>query len=112
MSEQRFDFRAKDKLRGSVAIVERLFAQAVAREKKCLVAGIPNSHREHAIGLAYAIGAMLFIQMQQRFNIAVGAKSMSLGFQFTTQLPVVVDFAVANNPDGAVFVGHRLPSAC
>jgi hypothetical protein len=46
--------------------------------------------------------------MDNGFGIALGAVTMTAGFQPNSQLTMVVDFPVVNNPKTLVFIGDRL----
>src|SRR6266576_360071 len=46
--------------------------------------------------------------MDYSFGIALGAVPMTSGFQPGTQLTMVVDFPVVNNPKTLVFIADRL----
>ena len=46
-----------------------------------------------------------------RFGVAVGAEAVAGAFEPAAQLAEVVDLAVEDDPDRAVFVGHRLMPA-
>src|SRR5215475_6835583 len=49
--------------------------------------------------------------MYDRLRVARSPVSMAARFQLGTQVAVVVDFAVENDPDAVVFVRHRLATA-
>src|SRR5262245_29276739 len=55
--------------------------------------------------------AGFFVEMQNRFGVATAPIAVTGRGQLGPQLGVVVDFAVVDNPDGAVFVAHRLKTA-
>src|SRR5260370_1123190 len=58
-----------------------------------------------------AVFAVLFIQMQNGFCIAVGGITMALPCQQRAEIRIVVDFTVKHNPDTAVLISHRLMSS-
>src|SRR5260370_209570 len=58
-----------------------------------------------------AVFAVLFIQMQNGFCIAVGGITMALPCQQRAEIRIVVDFTVNHNPDAAVLISHRLMSS-
>ena len=50
--------------------------------------------------------------MDQHLGIGmVRAEAVSLGVEFATQFAMVIDFAVEDDPDRPVLVGHRLMAA-
>ena len=54
---------------------------------------------------------ILFVKINDRFRIARGSVSVASLFERASMVAVVVDFAVVDDPDGIVFVSHRLVSA-
>jgi len=52
--------------------------------------------------------AILFEEVDDRFRVAVGAVLMAFGDQGLAQGAVVVDFAVEDDPERAIFVGDGL----
>src|SRR5215469_66032 len=58
--------------------------------------------------MLHTIVAVLFIKVNDGLGVAVGAVLMPLRLQAETQFRVVIDFAVKDNPDIPIFVGHRL----
>src|SRR5262249_17894458 len=52
----------------------------------------------------------LLVEMQDGFGVAAGPVVVAGGRQFRPQFGMIVDFAVVDDPDAAVFVGHRLVS--
>src|SRR5262249_4647806 len=64
---------------------------------------------EHAIELVQEIEAAVFVQMNDDFGVAmVGGKPVSGALELLAQLDVVVDLAVEDDRNGAVFVEDRL----
>src|SRR5262245_62069272 len=54
---------------------------------------------------------MLFVKVNDRLGVANGPVPVPALFQSGTQIAVVVDFAVENDPDAVVFIRHRLAPA-
>src|SRR5262245_47330557 len=50
--------------------------------------------------------------MDNHFGIAGRAEYVPAGFELGTQLPKVVNFPVKGDPDGPIFVTHRLTCHC
>ena len=69
---------------------------------------VVNDKGKLAIDLVKEIHPMLFVQVQQDFNIRVGAKAMALLDQYFFQLEIVEDLAIAHQHHGPVFVVDRL----
>ena len=58
-----------------------------------------------------AVGAPLFVGVDDGFGVGVGAEEVAARDELAAQLDVVVDLAVEDDPDGLVLVGHRLAAA-
>ena len=69
---------------------------------------IPDSEREHAAKVLDAVLAILLVEMNDGFGVALGAIVMAARDQALAQNAVVVDLAVENDPKCAVFVAERL----
>ena len=52
--------------------------------------------------------AVFFVEVDNGFSVAVGAVDMAARLKLRPQFGVVVDFAVEDDPQGAVFVAERL----
>ena len=89
-------------------IVERLDAQAVPGAEKSTGVLVPDGEREHAAEVRDAVRAVLLIGVQDGFGVAMGCVAMAGGFQARAEIGVVEDLSVVDNPETAVFVGHRL----
>ena len=53
-------------------------------------------------------GAVFFVKMRQSFSVRGAAKGVPARLRVGAQLTVIVDFAVEDNRDAAVFVEGRL----
>ncbi len=53
-----------------------------------------------------AIGAFLFVKMDDDFGIGIRREVVALALQLPAKFGEVVDFAVVGDPDRAVFVAH------
>ena len=69
---------------------------------------IPQGKGKHAPQMLYAITAIFFIQVENRFRVRTAAISVAAAFQFRPELRVVINLAVKGDPDGAIFIAHRL----
>ena len=108
MLQQRFDLGSENYLTLGDTIVQRLFTHPVAGEKQGIVSAIPEGEGEHAVERVQATRAALFIEMHDHFRVRMGAKPVAFVFKLLSQLLVVVNLTVEADPDGFVFVGHRL----
>ena len=89
-------------------VVERLDAEAVAREHEPAAARIPQGHREHAAEPLEAVLAELLVQMDDDLDVAGGREAVSASLQLGAQLDEVVELAVADDGDAAVLARDRL----
>ena len=105
---QAFQLAGEVEAGARLRVVKRLLAEAIAHQQDLLLLRIPDAVREHAAQLVQAVGAFLFIEVDDGFGVAVGAEAMALGDELLAQFLVVVDLAVEDDPDAAVFVGDRL----
>ncbi len=89
-------------------IEQRLHAEPVAREKQGLLWLVPKCKGEHAAKALDARLAPGFPGVHDDFRVTAGAEHVAQRRQFRDQLAVVVDLAVENDDDRAVFVEQRL----
>ena len=85
-------------------VIKRLDAQAVAGDEEAPAARVPDCEGKHTTQVLHAIWSVLFVQVNDRLGVAVGAVVVTLSLQFFAQGGMVVDFTVENNPHGSVFV--------
>src|SRR5262249_60057357 len=79
-----------------------------AREEQSCDGGSLDGKGQHSAQMVDAVLAVFFIQKEDRFGVAVGSITMAAMFQLGTEMRIVVNFTIKNNPDGAVLIGHRL----
>src|SRR5579863_969182 len=108
MREEHFDFRSEDQPLGTEILVERLDAQAIARQEKSLAARVPDGEGEHSAQVLHAVASVLFVEVDDGFGVAMGAVDVAAGLKLRSQFGVVVDFAVEDDPGGSVFVAKWL----
>ena len=92
-------------------IVERLFAEAVAGQKQFLVPVVPDGQGEHPVEVFGRTLFDLFVQVDNYFGVAVGGEAMPLFHQVFAEFPVIVNLAVKNDLNAAVFIAQRLRAA-
>jgi hypothetical protein len=83
----------------------------VAHEHQPLFRSVVERDREHAVQSARELYALLFPEVDDDLGIGIRRETMTLRLELGAQLEVVVDFAVVEDGDGAVFVEDRLMSA-
>src|SRR5690348_7744911 len=108
MRQQRLQLGREGECLPVAPIVERLHAEPVAREQQLATPPIPEREGEHPVQPLQTRAAPLLVRVQDDLAIAARAKVMSGPLQCWRQLAKVVDLAVEDKPERAVFVRHRL----
>lgn len=109
-SEDRFDLGSEVEATFVTSPEKGFFSEAVAGEKQSLPPRIPKGHGEHPIELLDDTLAPLLVSMDDDFRVGSGAKAVG-AHKLTAQALEVVDLAVQNHLDRAIFVWHRLTSS-
>jgi hypothetical protein len=94
-----------------VEIVQRLYTEAVARQKETLPVSVPDRKGEHSAQVVYAIRPEFFVQMNDGFGVGLRVKGMPPPLEVSAKVAVVVDLAVVDDPHRAVLVVDRLAAA-
>ncbi len=106
---ERFQLRAEDQRAvGEPGVVERLHAEAVAREEERLAVAVPESEGEHAAEAFHAALAPCLPRVDDHLGVALRPENVSERHELGDQLLEVVDLAVEDDDDGAVLVVERL----
>jgi hypothetical protein len=92
-------------------IVEGPDSQPVPTEKQALVSLVPKSQCKLPVQVFQKLRALFLIKMNQDFRIRVRIEMMTSGYKILSEIGVVKDLAVVDNPDGAIFVMNGLVSA-
>ncbi len=92
-------------------VVERLLAEAVARDEKCLAIAVPESEHVHAREALDALLTPLLPCVHDDLGVRVRAEAVAKGLQLVRQALEVVDLAVERDHDRMVFVAERLRPA-
>jgi hypothetical protein len=92
-------------------VVERLDAEAVAREHQPAPARVPQRDTEHAAQLVHEARPALLVEVHEHLRVAAGREAVAALLEARHQLAVVVDLAVLDDVDGAVLVRDRLVAA-
>ncbi len=106
--EDRLDFRPEEQPVVCHRPVDRLDAQAIAREQQPRPARIPDRKREHPPQPVHAVVPPLLVRVHDCFGIGSRAIPVSGRFEIRTHIGMVVDLAVEDDPDRLVLVGERL----
>ncbi len=67
----------------SAAVIQRLDAQAVARQKQHALAQVPNGESEHADEVLDAMLAPFGVSLEDDFGVALGEEVVTLGQQIS-----------------------------
>ncbi len=108
MSEEGLDFRRERDEPVRTVDEQRLLAGPIARDRQATVALVPDRQREHPVELVDGVGALLLVQVDDRFRVALRSEPVAARDETRAQILEVVDLAVEDEPDRAVLVGHRL----
>ena len=76
-----------------------------------MLAAIPYRESEHAAKIAHAIVAVFFVCVNDGFRVGSGGKLMAPADQIGREIGIVVDLAVEDDRNGAVFIEDRLLAA-
>ena len=110
--EQSLDLRCARESMTAAAVVQRLLAEMIARREQPAALRVPQHKCKHPAQVPQQIVAVPLVKGENHFAVAAGAECVAdLAFQSLAMLLVIVDFAVADQPDGAVGVGERLVTA-
>jgi len=92
-------------------IEERLLAEAVAGHEQPAAAGVPESEGEHAAQMGDTVVAILFVEVEDGFGVAVRTELVTATLEIPAERPEVVDLPVEHHAQRAVLVRHRLVRA-
>jgi hypothetical protein len=93
------------------AVVERLDPEAVPGEHKRALPRVPEREREHTPQLSDELRAVLLVEVDEHFGVALGGEPMAAPLETVPELAVVVDLAVLDDMDRPVFVSDWLIAA-
>ena len=94
-----------------LGVVQRLDADAVAGEEQRAAPSIPQRDAEHPAQVRERVLAPLLVGVHDGLGIGIRVERVPVRDELRAQLAVVVDLAVEDHPDGAVFVANRLVAA-
>src|SRR5436309_15515439 len=91
-----------------VHVVQRLDAEAIARQKQLLLAAVPDRECKHASQPVHRAGTLLLIQAKDGLGVTAGAVAVAASLQGGAKVEVVVDLAVVHDVERSGLVVHRL----
>src|SRR3954463_6465169 len=86
-------------------------AHPISREEQRFVSLVPDRQGEHAPQISGTISSPLVVSMNDGLGITVGIKAMAAALEVLPELAIVINFAVVDNPGGAISVVNRLLTA-
>src|SRR5262249_37736149 len=112
MALQRRHLRREDNTRAGGTVIERLFAKAIAHQKKAAGGSLAIGKGEHSVdALDRAPHALATNEMKKGFRIGMVAQSDAALPQFGRESPVAVYFAIINKCVSRGFIDTRLCAA-
>ena len=111
MSEDRLEFRGEQQFLGVAVDVEWFDAEPVAGQQQPAARAVPDREGEHAAQPLDQPLPFVLVKVDDHFGVALSAETMAAGLQPGAELLIVVDLAVKDDLDGAVFVADRLVAA-
>ena len=108
MREQRLELGAEQQRVSEVGVVERLLAESVTSEQQAPVLLVPECEREHAVEPLDTARSVILVQVDDHLGVGVRCEAMAALHEIRAQLAVVVDLAVLDDLERAVFVADRL----
>lgn len=111
MLQQGLQFRTENQGPVVPVVVQRLYADVVARQEQALVFFVPDGEREHPVNFLQHVHAVLGVGVYQGFGIATCLKRMSERRQFLAQRGEIVDFTVEYDSDVSITAEHGLRAA-
>src|ERR1017187_554226 len=111
MFEERFDFAGEGESAPVPVVVEGLLAEAIAGTEELTGILIPDGKGEHATEAEDAIGAVLLEGVEDGFGVGASGVAVAGLLEGGAEGGVVEDFAVENDEEGGVLIGHGLVAA-
>src|SRR4051812_46049287 len=111
MLEQRHELGSENQLAIYFRVKQWFLDHPIARKEQRLVALVPDRQGEHAPQIPGTISSPLVVSMNDGLGVAVGIKAMAAALEVLAEFAIVIDFAVVDNPGGAIGVVNRLLTA-
>src|SRR5262245_62271815 len=94
VGQQPLQLRGEEKMVAELRVKERLFADAISRQKEPTTTLIPDSEGEHSAQSGQTTFAPLLIGVDDRFRIRARAETVAQAFKLAAEMLKVVDLAV------------------
>src|SRR5262245_58594212 len=109
--QKRFDFRREYERVGAGRVIERLYSQSISGTKQFRANAIPDREREHSLEPTDARLSPFDIRVQQHLGVSSRDEAVSSRLQLRSELLVIVDFAIEDDPRSPVRGTHWLEAA-
>ena len=106
--QQGANFRSEEEQAGRRVVIEWLYTQPVACQKKPFLPRIPQRKSEHSGETTKARLAPLPVSLEEHFRVPGGAEAMAQFLEFAADLLEIVDFSVKDQPIACLRIMHRL----
>ena len=106
--QKALDLTAIDQAVPHHAIVQRLDAKEVARQKQALLLCVPDGKRKHPAQMVEHLGAPFLKAVHDRLRIGVRIELMTRGDQLFSQVLIIINLAVEGDHQRAVLIVNRL----
>src|SRR5205807_10146133 len=103
-----FKLRGENQLICIAVDVERLDTEAVAAKHEPSLLAVPEREGKHTPELVDQPLSFLLIKVDQNLGITLRSENVPLSAKPGPQIFEVVDFAVEDDPDRAIFIRQRL----
>src|SRR5450759_2341041 len=104
--EKGFDFAGEGEDASIPVVVEGLLTEAITGTEELAGILIPDSEGEHAAEAEEALGAVLLVGVEDGFGVGAAGVAVAGLLEGGAEGGVVEDFAVENDEEGGVFIGH------
>src|SRR5262249_34409866 len=108
---QRLQLRRETDFRSDARVVQRLLAEAVARENEDAGIAIPERECEHAVYECEPVDPVTCKMVQQHLSVTVRFEDNDFAAEIPSKVLEVIDFAVEYDSKTPVRRGHRLVTA-
>jgi hypothetical protein len=106
--DQRFEFGSEVEAIAVFGVVEWFDPGAISREDQGPGTAVPEGDAEHAAQPGETVVAPLLVGVDDRLGIAGRIEPVTERFELLSELAVIVDFAVEDDPGRLVFAMDRL----
>jgi hypothetical protein len=103
-----FDLRAPNEISIFEVVVKGLNSQSVPGKDQPLMSFVIDGESKHPPQKIYNVQAIFLIKVNYSFCVASAFVFVPLGLQLQNIVFVIIKFAIVNNPNCLIFIGHWL----